>query len=55
VIRKGDLPSKPCQYCGRPMVWRKAWTKNWDDVRYCSERCRGDAKADRNLRKGGEA
>lgn len=44
---KGDLPEKPCQHCGRPMVWRKKWEKNWDEVRYCSKRCAGEAKAAR--------
>lgn len=37
---KAALPSKPCMRCGRPMSWRKAWAKNWEQVRYCSERCR---------------
>jgi hypothetical protein len=37
---KSTLPSKPCVACGRPMSWRKAWAKNWDQVRYCSEACR---------------
>ena len=37
---KAALPSKPCTVCGRPMSWRKAWAKNWDQVRYCSEACR---------------
>jgi hypothetical protein len=37
---KAYLPSKPCVVCGRPMSWRKAWAKNWDEVRYCSEACR---------------
>ena len=22
------------------MAWRAAWAKNWDSVRYCSDRCR---------------
>lgn len=22
------------------MEWRKAWAKNWDEVRYCSDACR---------------
>ncbi|WP_240001872.1 DUF2256 domain-containing protein [Parvibium lacunae] len=26
--------------CGRPMTWRKKWEKVWDEVKYCSERCR---------------
>ena len=37
---KAFLPSKPCERCQRPMTWRKAWAKNWDSVKYCSEACR---------------
>jgi hypothetical protein len=37
---KQSLPSKPCAVCGRPMSWRKAWAKNWEQVRYCSDACR---------------
>jgi hypothetical protein len=37
---KRALPSKPCMACGRPMSWRRAWAKNWEEVRYCSEACR---------------
>jgi len=37
---KTYLPSKPCVVCGRTMTWRKAWAKNWDEVRYCSDACR---------------
>jgi hypothetical protein len=39
---KSALPSKPCLACGRPMAWRKAWAKNWDEVKYCSQRCRSN-------------
>ena len=38
--RKGDLPTKTCVVCNRPFAWRKKWAKNWDDVKYCSDRCR---------------
>ena len=31
---------KTCARCGRPMEWRKAWARNWDSVRYCSDACR---------------
>lgn len=44
---KSSLPSKPCAVCGRPMVWRRAWAKNWDEVRYCSEACRKRKTAER--------
>ncbi len=37
---KALLPSKPCVTCGRPMSWRKAWAKNWEAVRHCSDACR---------------
>lgn len=40
---KASLPSKTCEGCRRPMVWRKSWAKNWDAVKYCSERCRRQA------------
>ena len=40
---KAALPVKPCVQCGRPMSWRKAWAKNWEAVKYCSERCRAAA------------
>ena len=39
---KQDLPQKPCAVCGRAMTWRKSWAKNWDQVLYCSDRCRAD-------------
>jgi hypothetical protein len=38
--KKGDLAQKTCQACGRPFAWRKKWEKVWDEVRYCSDRCR---------------
>ena len=46
--KKADLPSKPCAACGRPFTWRKKWAKVWDEVLYCSDRCRGDAKRTRH-------
>jgi hypothetical protein len=41
---KAQLPSKTCQACQRTMTWRKAWAKNWDEVKYCSDACRSAAK-----------
>jgi hypothetical protein len=41
MVRKGDLPVKTCATCGRPFTWRKKWEKVWDEVRFCSDRCRG--------------
>lgn len=42
---KASLPSKPCQACGRAMTWRKAWAKNWTEVKYCSDACRAKKAA----------
>ena len=38
--KKGDLPTKDCATCGLPFAWRKKWAKVWDEVKYCSDRCR---------------
>ncbi|WP_084205926.1 DUF2256 domain-containing protein [Psychroserpens mesophilus] len=38
--KKQFLPEKVCQTCGLPFSWRKKWEKNWDHVKYCSEKCR---------------
>lgn len=37
---KANLPQKICMTCNRPFTWRKKWARDWNDVRYCSERCR---------------
>ena len=37
---KKDLPKKICSVCGKPFTWRKKWRKDWDNVKYCSERCK---------------
>ncbi|WP_081451501.1 DUF2256 domain-containing protein [Achromobacter piechaudii] len=34
------LPEKICLHCGRPFTWRKKWERAWDEVRFCSERCK---------------
>jgi hypothetical protein len=42
---------KTCASCGRRIVWRKKWERNWDDVLYCSDACRKRkvSAADRDL------
>nr|WP_294863524.1 DUF2256 domain-containing protein [uncultured Pseudogulbenkiania sp.] len=37
---KSALPAKPCAGCGQPMSWRRKWARCWDEVKFCSERCR---------------
>ncbi|MGL4610350.1 MAG: DUF2256 domain-containing protein [Trueperaceae bacterium] len=43
-LKKGDLPTKICQHCGLPFTWRKKWTRDWENIRYCSERCKRGSK-----------
>ena len=45
AVAKGDLPSKPCAACGLPFSWRKKWARDWDEVRFCSDRCRRQGAA----------
>ena len=42
--RKADLPTKTCAHCGRPFAWRKKWGRDWEQVKWCSERCRRSAR-----------
>ncbi|MBQ0800620.1 MAG: DUF2256 domain-containing protein [Sulfitobacter litoralis] len=38
--KKSELPTKICQRCGLPFSWRRKWVRDWEAVKYCSERCR---------------
>jgi len=42
--KKLNLPTKTCVHCQRPFAWRKKWERSWDEVRFCSDRCRHEAK-----------
>ncbi|HUU71010.1 MAG TPA: DUF2256 domain-containing protein [Burkholderiales bacterium] len=42
--KKSDLPSKICSYCERPFAYRRKWRRCWEQVRFCSERCRRASK-----------
>jgi hypothetical protein len=33
-------PDKVCPVCARPFSWRKKWAACWNQVKYCSDRCR---------------
>lgn len=43
---KAHLPTKECAACGLPFAWRKKWERDWDNVRFCSDRCRAAAPRD---------
>lgn len=32
--------TKTCAACGREFAWRRKWARDWEQVRYCSDRCR---------------
>ena len=36
----GEHADKLCATCGRRIAWRKKWERDWDSVRFCSDRCR---------------
>ncbi|MEL1247352.1 DUF2256 domain-containing protein [Flavobacterium helocola] len=38
--KKVNLPEKICKTCLRSFSWRKKWEKNWEEVMYCSDKCR---------------
>jgi hypothetical protein len=43
-MKKSELPHKICTVCLLPFNWRKKWEKNWDEVKYCSEKCKRNKK-----------
>lgn len=45
--RQAKLPVKPCEACGRPIVWRKKWERDWENVKFCSERCKKEKKSEK--------
>lgn len=43
-VNKRDLPVKTCLVCEKPYTWRKKWEKVWEEVKYCSDKCRMNKK-----------
>jgi hypothetical protein len=39
-VKKENLPQKICIVCQRSFTWRKKWEKVWNEVKYCSDKCR---------------
>ncbi|WP_205853216.1 DUF2256 domain-containing protein [Zhengella mangrovi] len=48
-LKSKGLPQKVCAACGRPFAWRRKWARDWEAVRYCSDRCRRQGR----MRPGG--
>ena len=42
--KKENLPTKVCLVCERPFTWRKKWERDWEQVKYCSGRCKSLSK-----------
>tara|TARA_B100001741_G_C16500328_1_gene574352 strand:+ start:1168 stop:1320 length:153 start_codon:yes stop_codon:yes gene_type:complete len=39
-MKKEHLPTKICPVCKLSFSWRKKWRLTWNDVKFCSEKCR---------------
>lgn len=37
--KNGHAP-RTCERCGLQFEWRKKWQRDWEQVKYCSDRCR---------------
>ncbi|MAD19731.1 MAG: hypothetical protein CMJ52_05850 [Planctomycetaceae bacterium] len=50
-MSRPPLPRRICECCGRSFAWRRKWARDWERVRYCSDRCRrgGVAGEDRRI------
>ncbi len=38
------LATKICENCGRVIEYRKKWALNWEQIKYCGEKCRRSQK-----------
>ncbi|MBN8544325.1 MAG: DUF2256 domain-containing protein [Alphaproteobacteria bacterium] len=43
--KKPHLPHKICAACGRAFSWRKKWERVWEQVKFCSQRCKTHKKS----------
>ena len=41
-VKKENRPVKICVVCNKPFSWRRKWEKVWEEVKYCSDKCRMD-------------
>lgn len=44
---KTNQPTKICEYCQKPFAYRKKWKTVWEQVKYCSEKCKRSTKTKR--------
>jgi len=43
-VAKSNLAQKTCAHCNRPFAWRRKWARVWEEVKYCSDRCRAESR-----------
>jgi hypothetical protein len=41
-MKSKNMPDKICPVCNLKFSWRKKWLKNWEEVKYCSVKCRNN-------------
>jgi hypothetical protein len=41
VKTKNGFEPKTCERCGLKFEWRKKWARDWANVKYCSQKCKG--------------
>ncbi|MGH6714318.1 MAG: DUF2256 domain-containing protein [Bradyrhizobium sp.] len=41
---KENMPQRQCASCGRSFSWRRKWARDWEQVKTCSDRCRGELR-----------
>ena len=41
---KNGFEPRICMVCEKPFEWRKKWARDWERVKYCSEKCQKQAK-----------
>ena len=39
-MNKKNLPFEICPVCKKPFNWRKKWARDWQNIKFCSERCK---------------
>ncbi|MEC8220450.1 MAG: DUF2256 domain-containing protein [Nanoarchaeota archaeon] len=45
VIDRGvKKKAKDCIVCSKMITWRKKWKNNFEEVKYCSEKCKLNSK-----------
>ena len=48
MIKKTNLPARSVSFV-KPFVWRKKWKSVWNEVRFCSQKCKREFKQLKSL------